>query len=143
MNAALMWLVAGLVMLILEIFLGTFFLMWVGAGALLTALAALLFPQAAWVQWLVFAIISAVLLIVTRPFVRSIHARAVVPSNVDSLIGQQAVVLQEINNQANTGRVRIRSDEWRARSDRIVAADCHVVVTGIEGTTLLVKPLES
>jgi len=142
MSPALGWMIAGLVLLILEIFVGSFFLMWIGAGALLTALAALLFTQA-WVQWLVFAIVSAILLVVSRPFVRSIHARVTVPSNVDSLIGQQAVVLQEINDQANTGRVRIRSDEWRARSDSVIEADSRVIVTGVEGTTLLVKPLES
>lgn len=142
MSPALGWLIAGLVLLILEVFIGSFFLMWIGAGALLTALAALLFTQA-WVQWLVFAVVSAILLAVSRPFVRSIHARVTVPSNVDSLIGQQAVVLQKIDDQANTGRVRIRSDEWRARSDSVIEADSRVIVTGVEGTTLLVKPLES
>lgn len=142
MSPALAWLIAGLGLLIVEIFVGSFFLMWIGAGALLTALAALLFPQA-WLQWLVFAVVSAVLLAVSRPFVRSIHGRVLVPSNVDSLIGEQAVVLQEIDQYANTGRVRIRSDEWRARSDSVIACDTRVIVTGIEGTTLLVKPLES
>ncbi|MEN6304324.1 MAG: NfeD family protein [Armatimonadia bacterium] len=142
MSPALAWMIAGLVLLILEVFIGSFFLMWIGAGALLTALAALLFGQA-WVQWLVFAVVSAILLAVSRPLARSIHGRVTVPSNVDSLIGQQAVVLEVVDNQANTGRVRMRSDEWRARSDSVIEVDSRVIITGVEGTTLLVKPLES
>ncbi|MEN6644824.1 MAG: NfeD family protein [Armatimonadia bacterium] len=142
MSPALAWMIAGLVLLILEVFIGSFFLMWIGAGALLTALAALLFGQA-WVQWLVFAVVSAILLAVSRPLARSIHGRVTVPSNVDSLIGQQAVVLEVVDNQANTGRVRMRSDEWRARSDSVIQVDSRVIITGVEGTTLLVKPLES
>ncbi|MEN6404708.1 MAG: NfeD family protein, partial [Armatimonadia bacterium] len=92
---------------------------------------------------LVFAVVSAILLAVSRPLARSIHGRVTVPSNVDSLIGQQAVVLEVVDNQANTGRVRMRSDEWRARSDSVIEVDSRVIITGVEGTTLLVKPLES
>lgn len=141
MSPALLWMIAGLALLIIEVMVGTFFLMWIGAGALVTALAALLFPQA-WVQWLVFAIVTSLLLAVSRPLARSIRSQATVPSNVDGLVGQQAVVLQTIDSHANTGRIRIRSEEWRARSDSVVAEGDYVVVTGIEGTTLLVKPVE-
>lgn len=142
MSPALLWMIAGLAMLIIEVVVGTFFLMWVGAGALITAVAALLFPGMVWLQWLIFAVVSSVLLAVSRPFARSLHARVTVPSNVDGLIGQQAVVLQTIDGHANTGRIRIRSEEWRARSDSVIPDDEKVVITGIEGTTLLVKPVE-
>ncbi len=138
MHPALFWLIGGIVLLILEMAVGSFFLMWIGAAALLTALLALL-VSAMWAQWLFFVFVALVLLILTRPMAHKLHARVVVPSNVDSLIGQEGVVLEAIDPVANTGRVRIGSEEWRARSDTTIAAGEKIVVQAIEGTTLRVQ----
>ncbi len=142
MHPALLWMIAGLALLIVELVVGSFFLMWIGAGALLTALVAVFVPSA-WVQWLFFALASIVLLLATRPLARSIHGRVTVPSNVDSLKGQEGQVLEEINPRLNTGRIRVRSDEWRARSAEIIPVGAHVVIDGIEGTTLQVHPADT
>lgn len=138
MHPSLIWMIAGLALLIVELVVGSFFLMWIGAGALLTALLAVFVPTA-WVQWLFFALSSLVLLLATRPLARSIHGRVTLPSNVDSLKGQEAVVLEEINRQQNTGRVRVHSDEWRARSAEVIPPGQHVIIEGVEGTTLQVR----
>jgi membrane protein implicated in regulation of membrane protease activity len=131
--------IAGLALLILELFTTTFFLMWIAAAALLTALLSLFVPLA-WLQWIVFAAVSVLLLIVTRPLSRSLHNRATVPSNVDALMGQEAMVLETINEAANSGRVRVRSDEWRARGSGVIPQGETVIVTGVAGATLLVRP---
>ncbi len=141
MNPAIYWLIAGLILLIFDLFAGSFFLMWIAGGALLTALVALITPLA-WVQWLAFFIFSIILLVASRPLARSI-GRVSVPSNVDDLKGRIAVVLDEIDPLANTGRVRVGSDEWRARAEKTIAAGEQVVVEGVSGTTLLVKPIET
>jgi len=142
MHPSVLWLVVGLALLIIELFTMTFFLMWVGAGALLAAASALLTP-APWVHWLVFFVASIVLLLATRPLARSIHGRVTVPSNVDSLVGQTAVVLEAIDPIANTGRVRIGSDEWRARSQHNIKQGAQVTIEKIQGTTMWVKPQDS
>ena len=138
MQAWVSWLILGLALLIIEMFTMTMFLMWVGAGALLAALAAALHAPN-WAQWLVFAASSLILLWLSRPLARSVHGRVTVPSNVDSLVGQSAVVLEAIDPQANTGRVRIGSDEWRARADQPIKQGAGVVVEKVQGTTLRVR----
>lgn len=140
MQPALMWLIAGLILLIIELFHGSLFLIWIGAAALLTALLSV-WVHVEWVQWVFFAVISIILLIISRPLVRGVHGRVVRPSNVDSLIGMEAVVLETIDSSANTGRVRVRSDEWRARSSETIPQGTRVQVQRIEGTTLQVKPI--
>jgi membrane protein implicated in regulation of membrane protease activity len=144
MNPSLVWFIVGLVLLIAEMFHGAMFLMWIGAAALLTALAAL-FIHTDWVLWLIFAVSSVALLLASRPLARSIHGRVTTPSNVDSLVGMQGVVLETIDPLANTGQVRIRSEQWRARSSVPIKQGAHVVIERIEGTTLMVKevPAES
>lgn len=139
MSPSLLWMIAGLVLLILELFTTTFFLMWIAAAALLTALVSLFVPLA-WLQWVIFAVVSVLLVIITRPLARRLHNRSTVPSNVDALVGQEAVVLETINDAANSGRVRVRSDEWRARGAEIIPQGEVAIVTGIEGATLLVRP---
>lgn len=138
MHPSLVWLIVGLVLLIAEMFHGAMFLMWIGAGALITAFAAL-FIHTDWVLWIIFAGSSVALLIASRPLARSIHGRVTVPSNVDSLVGMQGVVLETIDPLANTGQVRIRSEQWRARSAAPIKQGAHVMIERIEGTTLMVK----
>lgn len=144
MSPAVAWMIAGIVLLIAEMFHGGLFLMWIGAGALITALCSLV-VGAEWAQWTIFAVSSVILLLASRKLARSIHGRVTVPSNVDSLIGLQAIVLETIDPVANTGRIRIRSEEWRARSPVTIEQGAHVVVEKVEGATMLVRetPVET
>ncbi len=142
MSHELSWLIAGLVLLILELFTTTFFLMWIAVAAFLAAGAAYL-TDPVWVEWAVFTVAGVVLLIVTRPLARSIHGSVTLPSNVDHFLEKRAYVLQTIDNDANTGRVRIESDEWRARSTGgSIAEGEYVIVKRAEGASLIVAPVE-
>jgi membrane protein implicated in regulation of membrane protease activity len=137
MHPGIIWLIAGLALLILELFTTTMFLMWIGAGALVTALAAV-WVDPPWVQWLIFAVVSTILLLATRRLARSIHGQVTVPSNVDQLVGQIGVLLEAVDPQENTGRIRVGSEEWRARSDARIPQGVRARVERIEGTTLWV-----
>ena len=53
------WLVLGLSLIILELFLWTIFLLWIGASAITVSIFFYLMPETAWpIQLLIFAIIS-------------------------------------------------------------------------------------
>ena len=135
------WFIAGLVMLIVELMAGTMYLLWAACAAFLAGLAALLLGSVAWLPWVVFSVGTLLLAAVTRPFVHKVRIGRGVASNVDSLIGKEAVVLQRIDHAANTGRVRIGGDEWRARAEDVVEAGARVVVLRVEGATLSVQEL--
>ncbi len=141
MQPWMIWLIVGLVLLIVELSIMSLFLLWIAVGAFIAGIVAIFVPTV-WVQWLVFGVSSLILLIATRPFARSVHATVTTPSNVDALIGARAMVIETIDPLENMGRVRIGSDEWRARSDEAIPADSWAEVTGVKGATLLVKPFE-
>ena len=64
-------------------------------------------------------------------------------TNVDGLLGKNAVVIQQINNLAQTGQVRINDIEWMARtSDDSVTIPVGTVVEieAVHGVKLIVKP---
>lgn len=134
------WMLVGLVLLIIELTVGTMYLLWVACGAFLAGVVALFVGSVWWLPWLVFSVASFVLIALTRPLARSVEDMEGLQSNVDALVGKEAIVLVEIDSVKNTGRVRVGSDEWRARCDVSVPRDERVTIQGVEGTTLIVRP---
>jgi membrane protein implicated in regulation of membrane protease activity len=59
----------------------------------------------------------------------------------DRFIGKRGIVLEEIDNSMNTGRVRLDKEEWRADSetDSVIPEGTRVEVVRLDGTHLVVK----
>ena len=139
MSPGVAWLIAAIILLILEVFTGTFFILWIGIAAFIAGIFAFFAPQ--WLAWVIFAVASVFLLWITRPLARRLHASLPVRTNVDALIGQTAIVIETIDPIANIGRIRVGSDEWRARADQVIERGQKVRVLAVEGTTLRVEPI--
>ncbi|MCX7598507.1 MAG: NfeD family protein, partial [Armatimonadetes bacterium] len=133
------WLVAAIILLIVEVFTGTFVILWIGIAAFLAGIAAA-FAEGPMVPWISFILASALLLWFTRPLVHTLRDRLPTRTNVDALVNQYAIVIETIDPGANTGRVRVGSDEWRARSSEVIEAGTWVRVKEVSGTTLIVEP---
>lgn len=97
------------------------------------------------IQIAVFAVLSFILLIFSRKiFGKALHIKPVA-TNADSLIGERAVVTEDINNIEGKGAAKARGLEWSARSasgDDIKIGTV-VRITGIEGVKLICKKDES
>ena len=68
--------------------------------------------------------------------------RGVSKTNVESLIGKKAVVIQKIDNLAQTGQVRINDIEWMARTKldtETIPENSVVVIEAVQGVKLIVK----
>ena len=114
---------------------------WFAGGALVAAIASGL-GAGILIQWVLFLIVSLALLIFTRPMAVRYMNKGVPKTNVNSLIGERAVVIQKINNLEQTGQVRINDIEWMARtsSDEVTIPE-HAIVTieDVQGVKLIVK----
>ena len=137
----LMWLIVLAVLLVIEAVTVGLTTIWFAGGALLAAIIS-------WAgggvvaQWFAFLILSLILLIFTRPLAVRYMNRGVPKTNVGSLIGQKAVVIQKIDNLAQTGQVRINDIEWMARTktDEItIPENSVVVIEAVQGVKLIVK----
>ena len=60
-----------------------------------------------WLQILIFAIVSAAALAVTRPLVKKFTNGRRMPTNADRFIGEKAVVTEKIENDLSKGAVKI------------------------------------
>lgn len=140
----LIWL--GIVALFLIIEAATVGLttIWFAGGALIAAIAAWIGAGEA-VQWILFIAVSLVLLIFTRPVAVRYMNKDVEKTNVERLIGQKAVVIQEIDNLNQTGLVRVGDVEWMARTksdDVQIPEKAVVVIKEVQGVKLIVEEVK-
>ena len=86
-----------------------------------------------------FAIISALVFTVVIGMAIKARRRPVV-SGLEELVGAKASVLDDFDRQ---GRVSIHSETWQALSNAPMRKGQRVKVSGIEGLTLRVEPLDT
>jgi membrane protein implicated in regulation of membrane protease activity len=123
-----------------EIFTFGFFLLWFGVGAAAAGVLALFDLGAAW-QWIAFIVVSLVLFLVSRRFAERVSQEQPPGIGADRFIGEECVVLDDIDESNNTGRVRMNKEEWRANSagGQVIPKGARVVVTDVKGTHLVVQ----
>ena len=137
------WLVAAAVFVVIEIMTMGLTTIWFAGGALVGAvMAAVSLPL--WSQIIAFAVISVILLILTRPWALKYVNRRTIKTNVDSLIGQTGLVTQDIDNLNAKGQVKVRGQIWTARSisDEVKLHEGQKVsIESISGVKVIVKPM--
>lgn len=138
----MLWIWIGLIVIfvIVEAVTVQLVTVWFAVGGI-AGLIAYAFGLEIWMQILIFAVVSAVALAVTRPFVKRFTKGRKQPTNADRYIGQEATVTEPISNELSKGAVRIGGLEWTARTvdNSEVDKGERVTVEAIEGAKLLVK----
>jgi membrane protein implicated in regulation of membrane protease activity len=137
---AVLWLVAGVVLLLVEIFSLTVFAGMVGVGALAAAVVAALGAPVA-VQAGAFVVTSTGLLVFAREPVQKALNRVKPGTDIDAraLEGSSALVVQRVSD--DSGQVRLSGELWRARpyaGGAPLEVGQTVSVAAVEGATLLV-----
>ena len=139
------WLLIFVVLLVIEILTMGLTTIWFAGGAL-AAFAAGILGMGIIVQIIVFVIVSLVLLFLTRPYAVKYFNKDREKTNVEGLIGQQAVVTEEIDTLQAKGVAVVGGVEWSARTrepDGLIAKDTVVVIEEIQGVKLIVKAKEA
>ena len=137
----IIWLGILAVLLVIEGLTTALTTIWFAGGALAAAIAAGIVPQL-----LLFFCVSLVLLFFTRPAALKLMRKDTEKTNVEGLLGKKAVVIQKINNLAQTGQVRINDIEWMARTsdDSVtIPVDTVVIIKAVHGVKLIVEPKEA
>lgn len=140
-NPVIVWLAVLIILVVIEIFTLGLTTIWFAGGALLAIVIAAL-GGPVWLQILVGAVVSGVLLFFTRPVAMKYFNRDRERTNAESLVGRQAIVISEINNLQGIGQVTINGMEWTARSimdGQTIGTGEIVIIRGINGVKLLVE----
>lgn len=138
------WLIIFVVLLIIEICTMGLTTIWFAGGALAAFIMGMI-GFGTLVQVITFAAISVLLLVLTRPIAVRYFNKERQKTNAESLIGQQALVMEEIDTLHAAGRVEVNGQEWSAKTDDpegVIRKHMVVTIEGIQGVKLIVRERE-
>ena len=135
------WLALFLVTLVLEFFTADLVSIWFALAAVPSFIMALLDLHIAW-QIGSFILITAALLLLTRPVVKKYLKTNEIKTNVDAMVGMIVTVIKEIRPN-EVGRVVVRSLDWAATSKETMLIGEKGRVLDVEGNKLIIEKLDN
>lgn len=137
----LFWLIAVIAFVVIEASTTALVSIWFAVGAT-AALISSFFTQSLSVEAAVFAIVSAIALIIMVPTLakRRKERKAPVTNGSPLTIGKQGVVLVDIK-PGYLGRVRVDGLDWQARAEAPMPQGTPCRVTEVDGAVLIVCPV--
>ena len=139
------WIVFGIALMISEIFLATFFILWFGAAAVIVGGLMYLLPDLSlsW-QILLWTIISTVLAVAWFKYLKPLSIdKTKAGLSKEAILGEIGQVLV-VPTDEKRGRMRfpapvLGSDEWIIISQDALAQGDRVTVVDVSGNSLIVK----
>jgi len=143
------WLIAGVLLLVAEMFTPGFWLACLAIGAFAAGVVGLLPAVGTTIETIVFGVTSLASMLGIRPALARrfrLGAGSGVRTNVDALAGKTGVVTERIASGPRQGRVLVEGENWRGSSidGAVLEPGTRVLVVQVDGTTLIVeRELES
>ena len=138
MIMAIVWFLIIVVAIILEEQTAELVSIWFAVGSVFGIVGALL-NWPIYVQFIVFAAITAILVIATRPLAKKLTKNSQIKTNADRLIGMKAKLLKPITEDEK-GEIKLDYQLWNVASvdNKPIDKGCEVVVVEIVGNHLVV-----
>ena len=136
----IVWTVAIIVFGVVEAITAGLVSIWFVAGALAALVSAFVDAPLTF-QIMLFLMVSAAALAMTRPLLKKMTNAQAVPTNADRVLGTFAQVTEPIDNERSTGAVYTDGKTWSARSadGTQIPLGTRVYVERIEGVKLFVN----
>ncbi|MEO6907664.1 MAG: NfeD family protein [Abditibacteriaceae bacterium] len=141
MSTVLLWVIAGVILIIAEMTTFTFYLLWLGVGAFAAAFSTH-FTDDVLIQILVGCIVAFVLTLLTRPLTRNVrHSSVGFYDPYQDIVGKTGFVQEPISPD-KMGHVRVGSDVWSATASEAICANETIIVTERSSSILTVQKVE-
>lgn len=144
MASWLIWIIAGVVMALLEFVVPGGIIVFLGLAAMVVGGSIYL----GWIQTIVMAliawfIISLFLMIVLRSFFMKYFEGDSSIQNVDEDVDMQGSIVEVVEQVEayKEGRVKFRDTTWAARSSEEIAVGEKAIISGRDGNVLVVKSI--
>lgn len=136
------WLSAILIFIVLEVLTYQLVCIWFVGGSLAALLAYALGASVNF-QIVGFFVVSILLLILTRPVLKKHILSKQEKTNIDSIPGKTGIVIENIDNNYQKGKVKLDGMEWTARSfdNELIDEGKNVQIVEISGIKLIVKEI--
>ncbi|WP_054942779.1 NfeD family protein [Paenibacillus ihuae] len=135
MDVWALWLIIAGVLFVVEMFTFTFYLLWLSIGALAGGVAAILFPEAIFLQVVVGSFVALGLTVFTKPLAARLRSSRGFKDTGTEIVGRQGLVVEPIV-PGRYGQVKVGGDTWSATSTEALGKDQKVIVVK-RGTTII------
>ena len=135
------WCVVLILAILVEALTAELVAVWFFPAALVAMIMAFCGAPVYW-QFPVFVVLGFTLVLATRPLAKKFGKGKREKTNVDTLVGEHAVVTEEISNLAEKGEVKVKGLLWSARSAAesvVIPVGATVTVKEISGVKLIVE----
>ena len=130
------WLVFGLALVIVELFLWSMFLLWIGASAITISIVFYLYPGVSWgLQVLSFLLLSAVSTFLAKKYFPVKTVDDELNINAKSHIGKECTVVSIENSIV---KVRLGESLWFAKGCEMIVGQ-KVQIVDVDSSTLIVE----
>ena len=134
------WLVLGLSLIILELFLWTVFLLWIGVSAISVSIFFYLMPDTSWpIQLLIFVILSLTTTNLAKRYYPVKTVDDELHEKAKTFIGKECKV-SSIDDGAI--KVKIGNSLWFAKGTELSVGQT-VKIIDVESSTFIVEPVDS
>lgn len=135
------WAAVTVLAIIVESIVGDLVTIWfIPAGVLAVILSLLPFNIPVWLQVLIFLAVSTILVIMSKTIWKGLFKKnPLVKTNLDAVVGNEALVVEKIDNIEGKGAVKIFGKVWSALSEdsSIIDENELVIVKEIRGVKLV------
>lgn len=139
------WLVICGICLAIEAVTVGFLVFWFAVGAILALITSFITDSIV-IQSAVFVISSTCLMFLTKPVVdKYMKKNKDTSTNAFSIIGKEALVIEDIDTINGKGQIKIGGEVWSAKAEDnlVIPKESKVEILSIDGVKVLVKPIKS
>lgn len=140
-GSVFIWLIVLVAMLVIEMATLSLTTIWFAGGALVAIIASM-FGAKISLQVFIFLAVSLLILFLLRPSAVKYFNGKRTKTNVSSLIGLEAKVLETVDNDNMTGKAIVNGQEWTARAvkdDMIIEKGEKASIVDIKGVKLILN----
>jgi inner membrane protein len=131
------WIIAGLVLAVLEMIVPGMVIIWFGVAAVVTGILAI-FVHNQYIQFGVFVVLSGLMVVFSRWIAQRITHPEPEPVGANRWVGVSGRVTSDIK-PPEFGRVKVHGEEWRATATCEIHTGSTVRVVAVDGTHLVVE----
>ena len=138
---AIFWLVLLIVLLLIEIITVGLTTIWFAGGALAAFVVYAIGLNEIW-QFIVFLVVSLLLLFFTRPLAMKYINSNRVKTNYEGIIGKVVRITETVDNRKETGTAVVSGQEWTVRTEKdgvVLQPGSIAKVVKITGVKLIVE----
>ncbi|MDX8389983.1 MAG: NfeD family protein [Mariprofundaceae bacterium] len=132
------WLIAACVIAVMELLMGSYYLLALVGASTVAGLYAWLFDASMTIQWIVFTVATVASGLLLYWFRKGDKPKDI--DNISHMVGKQVQIIDTVNPR---GRAIYKSVAWAAESQDLIDVGKPAVIERVDGSTLYIKEIKA